>query len=101
MAGITDIRHFGARELDPLLNEEVDEWQRELEWDFSQSASLVRQYADVRALGGRAFVNEGGIAGYGYTVVEGDRGLIGDLYVRPAWRGNGMEALLFRALLDD
>ena len=100
MSEIVDIRHLGARELDPLLLEETAEWGRELDWDFSKSADLVRKFADARGLGGAAMTERGEVVGYGYTVLEEHKGLIGDVYVRRGWRNGGAEVELFRILLD-
>jgi ribosomal protein S18 acetylase RimI-like enzyme len=97
---LVDLRRVGARDLDPLLTDEIDEWSRELEWDFSRSADLVRNFADMRALGGAAMLDRGEVIGYGYSVLEDHKGLIGDLYVRPGWRSPDSEIRLFRALLD-
>ncbi len=97
---IVDLRRLTGRELDPLLLEETVEWQRELDWNFAKSADLVRQFADMRALTGFALVDRGEVAGYGYSVIEEHKGLIGDLYIRPAWRGGETEARLFRSILD-
>jgi ribosomal protein S18 acetylase RimI-like enzyme len=98
---IVPLRELVGRELDPLLLEETVEWKRELDWDFGRSADLVHQFTDMRALAGFALLGRGEVAGYGYSVVEDHKGLIGDLYVRPAWRGGGAEARLFRTLLAD
>ena len=57
-------------------------WREELEWDFEKSADLVRRFVDMSALNGSALVEDGEIAGYMYYVLEEDKGLIGDLYVR-------------------
>jgi ribosomal protein S18 acetylase RimI-like enzyme len=97
---LIDIRRLGGRELYPLLLEETGEWNRELDWDFSKSADLVRKFADSRGLGGAALMDRGEPVGYGYTVLEDHKGLIGDVYVRPEWRGGDAEIRLFRALLD-
>ena len=87
-AEIVPLRELVGRDLDPLLLEETVEWKRELDWDFSWSAAdLVHQFAvDMRALQGFALLDRGEVAGYGYSAVEDYVGLIGDLYVRPAWR---------------
>ena len=103
---IVPLRGLVGRELDPLLLEETVEWKRELDWDFGRSADLVHQFTDMRALTGFALLDRGEVAGYGYSVVEDHKGLIGDLYVRPAWReqvrqGGAAEARLFRTLLAD
>jgi len=97
---IVDIRDLAGRELDPLLLEETVEWRRELDWDFGRSADLVHQFADMRALMGYALVDRGEVAGYGYSVLEEQKGLIGDLYVRPQWRNGQNEIRLLRTILD-
>ncbi len=97
---IVDIGQLSARKLDPLLLEETADWDRELDWDFSKSAGLVRKFADARTLSGAALLDAGEVAGYGYTGLEDDLGLIADVYVRPRWRTEDTEALLFGLLLD-
>src|SRR5580700_9494786 len=91
---IVELRSLAGRELDPLLLEETVEWQRDLDWDFSRSADLVRQFADMRSLMGYALIDRGEVAGYGYTVLEEQKGLIGDLYVRPLWRNGANDVRL-------
>jgi len=97
---IRELRHLSARELEPLLLEETVEWDQELDWDFSKSAELVRKFADMRALGGAALMDRGEVVGYGYSVLEDEKGLIGDVYVRPGWRRHDAEIRLFRLMLD-
>ncbi|MEP6714193.1 MAG: GNAT family N-acetyltransferase [Terriglobia bacterium] len=97
---IVDLRHFTASHLNRVLDEEIAEWNTKLHWDFSCSAALVRKYADTRSLAGFALVDRGEIAGYGYTVLEDHKGLIGDIFVRAAWRDGEAEARIFRALFD-
>lgn len=98
---LVDLRRLSGHELDPLLLEETVEWRNTLDWDFSKSAELVRRYAETRSLGGVAALDRGEVAGYGYTVIEDHKGLIGDVYVRPAWRGEQMEVRIFRAMLEE
>ncbi|HVY94863.1 MAG TPA: GNAT family N-acetyltransferase, partial [Bryobacteraceae bacterium] len=97
---IVDLRRVPVRDLEPLLMDEIEEWRRELAWDFEPSAALVRRYAGAGSLGGAALVMNGQVAGYGYAVLEEPRGIIGDLYLRPHLRDAGAEAELFRSLLD-
>jgi ribosomal protein S18 acetylase RimI-like enzyme len=97
---IVDLRRIPARDLEPLLVDEIHEWRSELDWDFEPSADLVRKYAGIHALGGAALMSNGQVAGYGYAVLEEPRGIIGDIYVRPHLRNATSEAELFRALLD-
>ena len=75
-------------------------WRDELEWDFEKSADLVRRFVDMRALNGSALVEDGEIAGYMYYVLEEDKGLIGDLYVRARVRTAERENLLLEAALE-
>ena len=95
-----ELRHISSRQLNPLLTDETEEWGRELDWDFSRSAELVRNFADQRQLGGLALMERGEAIGYGYVVLEDRKGLIGDIYVRPAWRNSDAEIRLLRAVLD-
>ena len=97
---IVDLRKINARDLEPLLADEIQEWRTELEWDFEPSADLVRKYAGTNSLGGAALMVDDQVAGYGYAVLEEPRGIIGDIYVRPHLRNPDSEAQLFRSLLD-
>lgn len=97
---IVDLRKVAARDLDALLQDEICEWQRELEWDFAPSAELVRQYAGTNTLAGAALRADGQVAGYGYVVLEEPRAIIGDVYVRPRWRNAATQTQVFRAMLD-
>ena len=58
----------------------------DLEWDFDKSADLVRRFVDMNALNGSALIEDDQVAGYMYCVLEEDKGLIGDLYVRARLR---------------
>ena len=94
------MRRVSARDLDSLLEEECDAWRNELEWDFEKSADLVRRFVDMSALSGSALLEDGQIAGYVYYVLEEDKGLIGDLYVRQGLRTAERENLLIASALD-
>lgn len=98
---IVPLRNLVGRELDPTLLEETVEWQNELDWDFARSADLVRQFTDTRSLAGFALIDRDEVVGYGYSVIEDHKGLIGDVYIRPGWRDGRTEARLFGAILDD
>jgi GNAT superfamily N-acetyltransferase len=46
-------------------------------------------------------MDRGEVAGYGYAIVEdNNKGLIGDIYVRSAWRRGDAEVRLFRTMLE-
>lgn len=85
--------------MESLLQEECEAWRSELEWDFDKSADLVRRFIDMNALNGSALIEDGELAGYMYYVLEEDKGLIGDLYVRREFRTVERENLLLEAAL--
>lgn len=97
---LVDAQRLNSRDLKTLLAEEAAEWARELDWDFSGSADLIRKFADQKSLSGVALRHRGEIAGFGYAIVEDHKGVVGDVYVREAWRGADYEVLLFRTLID-
>jgi ribosomal protein S18 acetylase RimI-like enzyme len=101
---LTDLREIPADRLDPLLEEEIATWRRDLDWDFRPSADLVRRFVELESLNGFALVQgtPGGsrVAGYSYYVCEEGKGLIGDLYVRTAQRTVENENALIEAVLD-
>jgi ribosomal protein S18 acetylase RimI-like enzyme len=91
---LVDLRQLSAHDLNPLLEEEIAGWRDELSWDFGKSADLVRRFVDLHALSGNALMEEGDAIGYLYYVLEDNKGLVGDLYVRRDRRGRGHEDLL-------
>ncbi len=78
---VYDLRHFTAADLRPLLAEEAQLWDRQLGWDYSNSAEMVLRYLDARILPGYAAVLEGRVRGYSSFVYEGSKGILGDLFV--------------------
>ena len=84
---IENLRAIQASSLHALLEEEKRNWRSRLHWDFSGSAELVTRYVNIHALDGLALVCGAEVAGYCYWVVEEHKALLGDLYVREAWRG--------------
>ncbi|HLH17961.1 MAG TPA: GNAT family N-acetyltransferase [Bryobacteraceae bacterium] len=97
---IVDLRQLAARDLEPLLAEETAAWLEELHWDFEKSADLVRRFVDLRALNGCALIEDGEVTGYLYYVIEDNKGLIGDLFVRRAWSSPEREAELLEWGVD-
>jgi len=85
--------------LEPLIEEEKSRWQTLLHWDFGPSADLVLRYAALQALEGYALMDGADVVGYTYWVAEDHKGLIGDLYVRDAWRSPANENLLLEGAL--
>ncbi|HEY1463700.1 MAG TPA: N-acetyltransferase [Terriglobales bacterium] len=78
---VLDLRHFSSVDLRPLMQDEVQMWSRELSWDYTGSADMILRYVDSRILPGYAAVERGKIMGYSFFVYEGNKGVIGDLYI--------------------
>ena len=77
---ILDIRHFSAKQLRPLLDEEASVWLHRLRWDYRSSTELLLQYLDSRILPGFVALHRGRVCGYTFCVYEGHKAVIGDLY---------------------
>jgi ribosomal protein S18 acetylase RimI-like enzyme len=78
---ILDLRHFSSVDLRPLLEDETQVWSRLLSWDYSGSAEMILRYVDAKILPGYAAVDRGRVFGYSFFVYEGNKGVIGDLFV--------------------
>lgn len=108
MADVLDLRQFRCSQLEPLLQAEIAEWDRALDWDYGPSAELIRQYIEARILPGYVLVAPGRTLGarpplgYGFFIYEGHKGMIGSLFVAPEHRGAGRESerLLLEHMLD-
>ena len=78
---ILDLRHFSFTDLRPLLEGEAQVWSRLLSWDYRGSAEMILRYVDAKILPGYAAIERGRIFGYSFFVYEGNKGVIGDLFV--------------------
>jgi ribosomal protein S18 acetylase RimI-like enzyme len=83
---ILDLRHFSSVDLRPLLDSEIEVWSRLLSWDYTGSAEMILRYVDAKILPGYAAIDRGRVFGYAFFVYEGNKGVIGDLFV-----GNGRQ----------
>jgi ribosomal protein S18 acetylase RimI-like enzyme len=93
---VIDIRQFTARDFEPLLMAESRVWDAELRWDYSASRHLISSCLDRKELSGYALLSEGRITGYSFFFYEGEKGLIGNLFVAP----NGERLEQARVLLE-
>lgn len=78
---ILDLRHFSSADLRPLIDDETRAWARLLSWDYTGSAEMILRYVDAKILPGYAAIDRGRVFGYAFFVYEGNKGVIGDLYV--------------------
>jgi len=81
---IIDIRRFDANAFAPLLEAESRAWNNELRWDFAPSARVISRCLREMRLAGYALVTEGKLQGYCFFYYDGEKGLIGDLFLDPS-----------------
>jgi ribosomal protein S18 acetylase RimI-like enzyme len=77
---VLDLRHFSAKQLRALLDEESRVWSTRLRWDYRSSADLLLQYLDSRVLPGFVALDHGRVCGYVFCVYEGNKAVVGDVY---------------------
>jgi ribosomal protein S18 acetylase RimI-like enzyme len=87
---IIDIRQFEARALRPVLQVESRQWDSALRWDYAPSVELIADCLEEKRLSGYALVLERQLRGYCFFFYEGEKGLIGNLFVDPQ-DGPGLE----------
>ncbi len=95
-----DLRKVRPEQMQSLFEEEVRRWHDDLDWDFHSSARLLQRFISARALHGFATLEGNHATGYSYYVCEEHKGVIGDLYVRRAWRTEEAEFRLLEATLE-
>jgi len=78
---IIDVRQFGARDFVTLLQAESRSWEAELRWDFSASSRMISSCLEEKRLSGYALLVDSRIAGYSFFFYEGDKALVGDLFI--------------------
>ncbi len=85
--------------LEPLFDEQCEEWFELLEWNYAGASRLLRDVVRDRDLAGFvAMVNSEAI-GFTYYVIESHRASIGEIYVSKKWRNRGVDRLLAEAVL--
>ena len=98
---IVDLPQLAPSSLDALLAEETQVWLDRLHWDFNGSAELVRRFANMRSLNGKALLFRGNVVGYSYFIAEEGKGLIGDLYVMKQFSSPELENQLLIASVEE
>jgi len=84
---IIDIRRFEARDFSSLLQAESKAWDERLRWDFASSLQIINACLREKRLSGYALVAEDTVRGYCFFFYDGEKGLIGDLFVDPQLPG--------------
>lgn len=97
---VVELRHLRGADLQTVLDDQVRLYRDQLQWDFRPSADLVYRFADMQSLCGCAIRVGRQVAGYSFYVLDEDRGLIGDLYVREDLQTPAFEFSLLQGTLD-
>ena len=97
---IIDIRRFEPKEFSDLLEAESRAWNDTLRWDFAASIRIINACLRDKRLSGYALVGEGRIRGYCFFFYDGEKGIIGDLFVHPELAGLGHERELLEHALE-
>ena len=80
---IIDIRRFEVSAFSELLDAEAHAWNEGLYWDFTSSARVISNCLKDKRLSGYALVLDSVIRGYCFFFCDGEKGLMGDLFVAP------------------
>ena len=97
---IIDIRQFEPKDFSSLLEAEARAWKDTLRWDFAASVRIINACLRDKRLSGYALVDQGNILGYCFFFYDGEKGIIGDLYVQPELAGQGHERELLEHSLE-
>jgi ribosomal protein S18 acetylase RimI-like enzyme len=96
---LVDLRELRGNDIEPLLDGQARRWRERLCWDFSPTQVVIRRFLDGRNLYGYALATGGRLDGYCYFIQDGDKALLGDLYLAgPVPNPLGEELLLRRTL---
>ncbi len=96
---LADLSALPAARLAPLLEEEKARWLNLFHWDFAPLADMILRHAGTGMLEGFVLLEGGAPAGYAYYVSENDKGLVGNLFLRDAWRCPANEGMLLGAVI--
>lgn len=87
-------------QLAPLIEEEIAAYLDAYRWDFTSTASLVRQLVATHSLAGIALLDQQQVVGYSYFVIDDAKAVIGDAFLRDAWASPESERLLMASSLE-
>jgi len=97
---IIDIRQFEPADFSSLLEAESRVWYEKLRWDFAATIRILNSCLREKRLSGYTLVCEERIRGYCFFFYDGEKGLIGDLFVHPEMAGGGHESRLLDHALE-
>lgn len=87
-------------QLEPLFDEQCEEWLEILGWNYSGASELIRQVVRDKDLNGYVAMSGGEAIGFIYYVVENTRCSIGEIFITKDWRGRGADKRLAEAAIE-
>lgn len=99
---VHDLRLFTGKQIQDLLLLEGRVWKQRLLWDYDPSIELLYRYLDTRILPGLVAVDRatGRVSGYCFSVYEGQKAVVGDVFAFPGKDAAAIENLLLSSLLE-
>jgi ribosomal protein S18 acetylase RimI-like enzyme len=84
---VIDIRRVELSAFSGLMEAESRAWSEGLYWDFTSSSRVISTCMKEKRLSGYALVLDDIVRGYCFFFCDGEKGLIGDLFVAPGSAG--------------
>lgn len=97
---IIDIRRFEPRDFSNLMEAESRVWSERMRWDFTASTRVITACLRDKRLSGYALVDGAKICGYCFFFYDGEKGIVGDLFVHPELACQGHESELLEHTLE-
>lgn len=99
---VRDLRQYTGKQLQPLLQQEGHVWRERLLWDYMPSIELLLRYLDARILPGLVAIDmaTSQIVGYCFSVYEGQKAVIGDVFAIPGPHALQIEETLLTSLIE-
>jgi GNAT superfamily N-acetyltransferase len=97
---LEQLERVPAASLEPVMAEEATHWLGTLSWDFASTHEFILSYIRMHALPGLVVLDGRKPVGYAYLVVDGQRAIVGALYVLRKYWGQGIEQLLVERILS-
>jgi len=98
---LRSLRELRSRDLRTLLDEEIDHWSGELDWDFADVAAALLDAVDARTVAGCVLTDGARALAYCYWIREQERAVVGSLFAVEQARGQGLEEPLLDAVLAE